>query len=193
MYLNELDYFVKHKLKAECYVRYVDDFVIMHKSPDKLTGWKEEINCFLNSTLKLKLHPDKSRIIHLSNGVDFVGFRNFYYFNLLRKRNMRKIKRQILNFSDGKIGYARLTECFQGWQAHAKWANTYNLRRFIAQKIARVKYFIPPASQKQHQTFLPAGAILLPSPHLARASSPQHKQNSYLFSSPQNRSHTMAE
>src|SRR3989344_5626949 len=30
VYLNELDYFVKHKLKAKYYIRYVDDFVILN-------------------------------------------------------------------------------------------------------------------------------------------------------------------
>lgn len=32
VYLNELDQFVKHKLKAKYYIRYVDDFVILHNS-----------------------------------------------------------------------------------------------------------------------------------------------------------------
>ena len=32
IYLNELDKFVKHKLKAKYYLRYVDDFVILHPS-----------------------------------------------------------------------------------------------------------------------------------------------------------------
>ena len=36
VYLNELDQFVKHKLKAKFYVRYVDDFVILHEDKDLL-------------------------------------------------------------------------------------------------------------------------------------------------------------
>lgn len=87
VYLNELDYFVKHKLKAKYYIRYVDDFVIQHNSREQLSIWKEEINKFLKEELKLELHQEKSRIIPLSRGIDFVGFRNFYYYKLLRKRN----------------------------------------------------------------------------------------------------------
>ena len=30
VYLNDLDYFIKHKLKVKYYIRYVDDFVILH-------------------------------------------------------------------------------------------------------------------------------------------------------------------
>ena len=39
VYLNELDYFVKHELKAKYYIRYVDDFVILHSSREKLLSW----------------------------------------------------------------------------------------------------------------------------------------------------------
>jgi len=79
VYLNELDYFAKHKLKAKYYIRYVDDFIILHKSKLQLEKWKQEINEFLKKELKLELHQEKSRILPLSRGIDFVGFRNFYY------------------------------------------------------------------------------------------------------------------
>ena len=66
VYLNELDQFVKHKLKTKYYIRYVDDFVILHSSKEQLENWKKEIEIFLNEKLKLELHPDKSKIINLS-------------------------------------------------------------------------------------------------------------------------------
>ncbi len=83
IYLNKLDYFVKHSLKAKYYIRYVDDFVVLHPSKEQLEIWKQEIEEFLKETLKLELHAQKSKIISLSRGIDFVGFRNFYYFRLL--------------------------------------------------------------------------------------------------------------
>ena len=81
IYLNELDYFVKHGLKAKYYIRYVDDFVILHSSKEQLEIWKQEIDKFLKEKLKIELHSQKSRIISLSHGVDFVGFRNFFIIN----------------------------------------------------------------------------------------------------------------
>lgn len=139
IYLNELDYFIKQKIKSKYYLRYVDDFVILHKSEEQLSIWKKQINGFLNSKLKLSLHPDKSRIISLSNGVDFVGFRNFYHFKLLRKRNIRKMQNKIEKFKSDEITYSNLCACFQGFNAHAKWANSLNLRRAIASQIALTK------------------------------------------------------
>jgi retron-type reverse transcriptase len=62
VYLNELDYFVKHKLKAKYYIRYVDDFVILNKNKQILEDYFIKIKRYLTN-LKLELHPDKSKII----------------------------------------------------------------------------------------------------------------------------------
>src|SRR3989339_248340 len=77
VYLNELDQFVKHKLKAKQYIRYVDDFVILHHSEEKLAEWKEKIVGFLRENLLLDLHPEKTRIILSDHGVDFLGLKIF--------------------------------------------------------------------------------------------------------------------
>jgi len=135
IYLNELDYFVKHVLRAEYYIRYVDDFVILHNSKEQLLVWKEEIERFLRDKLKLELHPQKSKIIPLSRGVDFVGFRNFYYFKLLRERNIRKMFLKVERYKNEEISKEKLLESFQGWNAYAKWANTLKLRRGVVRKI----------------------------------------------------------
>lgn len=51
VYLNELDQFVKHQLKAKNYIRYVDNFIILHNSEEKLRGWKKIIADFLRKEL----------------------------------------------------------------------------------------------------------------------------------------------
>ena len=96
VYLNDLDYFIKHKLKVKYYIRYVDDFVILHNDKKILEEYKEEINNYLKN-LKLELHPNKSKIIPLRNGVTFLGYRIFYHHKLLRKTNIRKFER---NFNE---------------------------------------------------------------------------------------------
>lgn len=133
VYLNELDYFVKHKLRTKYYIRYVDDFVILHRSKNQLGNWKKEINNFLRRKLRIELHKDKSRIIYLSHGVDFVGFRNFYKHKLLRRRNIRSMQRKTNLFNQGKISEEKFAEILQGWSAYAKWADSYNImERIIA-------------------------------------------------------------
>ncbi len=138
VYLNEMDYFIKHGLKAKHYIRYVDDFVILHTSKSRLEKWKKQINGFLKDELKLELHPEKSRVIPLSRGVDFVGFRNFYHFRLLRKRSIRKMRGRIALFARGKMDYDELARSFHGWSAHAKWANSYNISEGMAKEISQL-------------------------------------------------------
>ena len=81
LYLNELDYFVKHKLKIKCYIRYVDDFVLLGKSKERLEYCKNKISRFLK-TIKLELHSEKSQIYPLHKGTKFLGFRIFYYYKI---------------------------------------------------------------------------------------------------------------
>ena len=131
VYLNELDYFIKHRLKARYYIRYVDDFVILHQSKEQLEIWKEKINNFLMNELILKIHRDKSHIIPMHKGVGFVGFRVFYYYKLLKNSNIQQTKRKLINWKLNKDSFDRnkLIEKIKGWLAHAKHGNTYNLRR----------------------------------------------------------------
>ncbi len=135
VYLNELDYFVKHTLKAKYYIRYVDDFVILHKSAKQLQEWKDKIDTFLKEKLKIELHPNKSRIIPIKRGIDFVGFRNFYHCRLLRKRNIRSMINKIELYKKGEKSFESIMEVYQGWQAYAKWAKTYKLREAVKMKI----------------------------------------------------------
>ena len=138
VYLNDLDYFIKHKLKIRYYIRYVDDFVILHSSKKQLEIWKKEISRFLKQKLNLELHPQKSRIVPLSKGIDFVGFRNFYYFKLLRKRNIKNMFFKIQQYKNGRIDKEKILESYQSWQAYAKWADSFILRKnFVKQLNSR--------------------------------------------------------
>ena len=74
VYLNALDQFVKHTLKARYYIRYVDDFVLLHRDRTTLTSWTNQINKFLKSDLILELNLRRCIIRPVSNGIDFLGY-----------------------------------------------------------------------------------------------------------------------
>ena len=135
IYLHELDYFVKHILRSKYYIRYVDDFVILNDSKSQLNEWVAKINIFLQNQLNLELHPEKSKIIPLSKGIGFVGFKNFYYFRLLRKRNIMNMERKIKRFNEELIANNKFIKTLEGWQAYAKWADSYNLIKRFTIKI----------------------------------------------------------
>ena len=131
VYLNELDYFVKHDLKVKYYLRYVDDFIITDSNKEKLQYYQDQINEFLKP-IKLELHPDKSKIIRLDQGIGLLGFRVFYYHKLLKKSNIRKIQRKLLKskeyFDNGLIEYDEIYASFEGWLSYSKHGSTYKLR-----------------------------------------------------------------
>ncbi len=73
VYLDRLDQFVKHALRARRYVRYVDDFVLVHHDRRQLEAWRDAIADFLARELQLKLKPD-IRLRRIETGVDFLGY-----------------------------------------------------------------------------------------------------------------------
>lgn len=73
VYLNELDQFAKHDLGAKHYIRYVDDFVLLHESPQWLNAAKARIEGFLQEQLQAKLNPSKTILQPVDRGIDFVG------------------------------------------------------------------------------------------------------------------------
>ena len=73
VYLDQLDRFVKHELRARHYIRYVDDLVLLHESPQQLNTWRAAIAVFLPARLGLELNPRKTILQPVARGVDFVG------------------------------------------------------------------------------------------------------------------------
>jgi retron-type reverse transcriptase len=95
VYMNELDQFVKHTLKAKYYVRYADDFIVMSTARTCLEGLIPRIAHFLDKRLALSLHPDKLFSKTLSSGVDFLGWVHFPDHRVLRTATKRRMLRRL--------------------------------------------------------------------------------------------------
>lgn len=160
VYLNELDQFVKHNLKATYYIRYVDDFVILSHSKKLLKKYKDEIDGFLKNKLDITLHPEKSKIVFVKKGVHFLGLRIFYYHTLLAKKNMRKFNKKLFKmqdkYSSKSISREDVVERFEGWMAYVTNANTYKYRKKITGKFNQL-FPVQPKTQisfvKKHENF----------------------------------------
>ena len=72
--LDEFDHYVKEVLRMKHYVRYNDDFILIHEDKEYLSYCLSEINKWM-SARGLKLNPKKTQIIKLSQGIKFLGFR----------------------------------------------------------------------------------------------------------------------
>ena len=73
VYLDALDQFCKHQLKARQYVRYVDDFIILHPDPHWLHQAHQRIAVWLPERLGAHLNESKTILQPIERGVDFVG------------------------------------------------------------------------------------------------------------------------
>lgn len=102
--LNELDQFCKHQLKARWYVRYVDDFVLLHPDAAQLRAWRERIAQFLADRLGLRLKAlPEPFCVHAGpagaaaaappvRGVDFLGYVVRPFYRLARRRVVRRMQ-----------------------------------------------------------------------------------------------------
>lgn len=97
LYLNELDQFVKHRLQCRHYVRYVDDFVLLHQDRTQLEHWCSEIEVFLGQHLHLRLKPG-SAPTPLGNGADFLGYLVKPGYRLVRRRVVGNLHEKLNRF-----------------------------------------------------------------------------------------------
>ena len=133
-YLNDFDHFVKEKLKAQKYLRYVDDFALFSDDRAFLADARLRIEEFL-ANLRLKIHPVKSQLFATKQGVNFVGFRVLPDRIRVRNDNLRKARRRLKqmqsDYRHEKISLDKLIERLQSWEAHLKHGDTYQLRQNI--------------------------------------------------------------
>ncbi len=133
IYLNELDHFVKDRLRVRWYGRYMDDFFVLHHDRTYLQQLCSTINVFLQEKLRLCLHPKKLTIKDVSAGVPFVGYRIFYDHVLVRGNTLRRIERnyrsKVKQGKHGKLTSQKLAQTKASIIGHFKHANSYGLTK----------------------------------------------------------------
>lgn len=95
IYLDELDIFIKHKMKCKAYLRYGDDFVIFSRDKDELLQIKAQTIDFIENKLKLDLHLKNNLIVETKHRLKFLGVVLYPSGRSLSKRNQGRIKTRI--------------------------------------------------------------------------------------------------
>ncbi len=135
IYLHELDKFAKHVIKARHYVRYMDDFVLIHHDKDWLHQARAVIDTFLEEHLALQTNA-KTQVFPVSisqgRGLDFLGYHIWPTHRRLRKssirrmhRTMRKLQRM---YARGEVELDQVRQTVVSWSAHASHADTHGLQ-----------------------------------------------------------------
>ena len=129
--MNELDQFVKHRLKIKRYVRYTDDFAIVAQDKKYLEKLLPPISEFLENELAVKLHLNKIILRSLCQGVDFLGYVIFPKHRLVRSktkhRMLRKLEEKMKKYEAGKIAKLNFEQSLQSYLGVLSHANTRKL------------------------------------------------------------------
>jgi RNA-directed DNA polymerase len=130
IYLNEVDQYIKHKLKIKYYFRYMDDSVIFVKTKDEAIQALDKIRDFLKVNLELELN-DKTQIFKSKQGINFCGYKINEYRLKLRDRGKKAIKKKVKYLKEevkkGNISSKEASRFICGHLGYMKYANTRNL------------------------------------------------------------------
>jgi len=116
--MTELDHWIKEQLNVKHYFRYCDDMVLLSDSKDELHQSRRDIECYLSDELQLILKDNWQVFPVAVRGIDFLGYRFFPTYTLVRKSIVGTFKRKY------RHGSARSLAAYHGW---FKWADTHNL------------------------------------------------------------------
>ncbi len=137
IYLNELDMYVKHRLKLKGYIRYCDDFCFFSNDKEELRHIRAWLPVYLADTLHLKL--SKCELFPVSQGVDFLGYRHFPKYILVRKKTAKRMKARlkalIHELKRGIISKEQAVSKIasaNGWISHAN-AHNYSVANHISE------------------------------------------------------------
>lgn len=145
LYLDEFDHFVKERLRIRYYVRYMDDFFLIHPDKEYLKYCQKEIEKFIGG-LRLELN-EKTNIFPLRHGIDFLGFHTYItesgqIIRKLRHASVKRMKDKIRkwkkDYPAGRITKKEIVDSWTAWDAHAAHGNTYTLRREIANRVSEI-------------------------------------------------------
>lgn len=134
LYLGSLDWFIKHVLKCRYYLRYMDDFILLHNNKEQLHDWLAQIERFLRDELQLELNR-KTSIFPVSQGIDFVGYRTWADFRLLRKSSSKRISANLHRLVRAKklglVSAFRIGQAARSWIAHCKHSRSFRVRKRV--------------------------------------------------------------
>ena len=115
-------------------VQYADDFVILCKLERKAERALEVARQILEGQLRLKVHPEKTRIVHVRDWFDFLGCRFRGRYVTPRAKSLKKFKDRVRELTARHRGknlkqvLVDLTPVIRGW---GNYHQRYNVRQLF--------------------------------------------------------------
>ena len=134
IYLNPFDQFMKRDLGCAYYGRYVDDARVISRDLNYLRAIIPKINEFLFDTLKLTLHPKKTRITKAEYGIPFLGQLIRPYRKYVQNRSIRSFKGAVDKISKHREITKRDISVLNSYLGYFKNADEYKVVQKTIQK-----------------------------------------------------------
>ena len=133
--LDGIDHYIKERLRIRHYLRYMDDMLIVGNNRTELEQIWKDVDKRLQE-IGFELHPTKTRIIPIRDGIMFLGFE--YRLTETGKVIMsidptrvkairRKLYRMVKKAKAGLLTRAKVDESYQSWRSHAAKGNSWKL------------------------------------------------------------------
>jgi len=132
IYLNELDYHVKHTLKCRHYLRYMDDIILLSETKAQLWEWKTAIEEYL-ARLRLRIHPRKQVIAPARCGIDWLGYVTYPDHVRVRNRNIHRVYERMQRIEAGTY-HRDPRGSIMSWMGYSIHADAHGLNRSIQRK-----------------------------------------------------------
>ena len=154
--LDDVDHYVKERLRVKHYIRYMDDFVLISSDRAELERAKDEITAKV-AEKGLKMNR-KTQIAPLQHGIRFLKWRFILTDTgkVIRKmsrqsivKEQRKLKKLAGKIRRGEIPEEYLWTSFQSWRANAQRGNTHFAVREMERLYNRLKEEIDDGKRDQ--------------------------------------------
>lgn len=131
-YLSSFDHWIKEEKHVKHYFRYMDDIVIFGRTKEELHQLRKEIDDYFRNELKIYIKDNWQVFPTYVRGVDFLGYRTFLNYRLLRKSTCKNMKRKMLAIRD-KVEHGKMMNyseycsinSYLGWIKHC---DSYRLK-----------------------------------------------------------------
>ena len=132
-YLSSFDHWIKEVKHVKHYHRYMDDIVIFGETKEELHRLKDDVDEYFRDELKLTIKNNWQIFPSYVRGVDFLGYRIFLNFILLRKNTVKRMKKKMTKLykkvsSGNMMNYSEWCSInsYNGWLIHC---NSFRLRQ----------------------------------------------------------------
>lgn len=142
LYLSDFDHWIKETKRIKHYFRYMDDIVIFGSNSQELHKLFKDIEAYLKTELKLTIKDNYQVFPSLIRGVDFVGYRFFGKFCLLRKTSCKRLKNKMRNTlrnanKNNQISHSQWCS-INSYKGMLVWCDSYRLHN---KYIASLEYY----------------------------------------------------